>query len=63
MSEFFKKPVKKAESKVETRFYDELFKRLQDGESDEFKDPESVGNSEFFFLNSLFIKCLNKLIL
>ena len=48
MSEFFKKkPVKKVESKVETRFYDELFKRLQDGESDEFKDPESVGNADF----------------
>ncbi len=38
-----KKAEKKSESKIETRFYDELFKRLQDGESDEFSDPESVG--------------------
>ncbi len=44
MSSEVKKPTeKRGESKIETRFYDELFKRLQDKNSEEFKDPEAVG--------------------
>ena len=31
----------KKESKVDTKYYDELFKRIK--ESDEFKDPEALG--------------------
>ncbi len=39
---------KRSESKIETRFYDELFKRLQDKNSEEFNDPEAVGKNLFF---------------
>lgn len=67
MSTEIKKPTeKRAESvKIETRFYDELFMRLQDKNSEEFKDPEAV---ESLFENIIdqitesreeLIKCLN----
>ena len=36
------KTVKK-ENKVETRFYDELFIRLKDPDSDEFTQQDSIG--------------------
>ena len=33
----------KKESKVDTKYYDEIFKRIR--ESDEFKDPEALGKT------------------
>jgi len=43
------KKAEKKENKVETRFYDELFLRLKDSDSDEFKEQESLGKLSFFF--------------
>lgn len=46
MSKSSKKTDSKSESnKVDTRYYDELFKRLKDDESDEFNDKEASGKS------------------
>ncbi len=43
------KKAEKKEEKVETKFYDELFKRLADENSEEFKDPEAVGQLTLLF--------------
>ena len=40
---FDQKKAEKKENKIETRYYDELFLRLKDPDSDEFADPESLG--------------------
>ena len=46
MSKSSKKTDSKSDSnKVDTRYYDELFKRLKDDESDEFNDKEALGKS------------------
>jgi len=59
------KPEKKADSKIETRFYDELFKRLQDKDCEEFKDPEAVETLYENIIDQItespeeLVKCLN----
>lgn len=32
-------------NKVDTKYYDELFRSIKDKETEEFNDPESLGNS------------------
>lgn len=65
MSTDLKKPEKKKESKIETRFYDDLFLRLQDKNSEEFKDPEAVENLYNNIIDQIsedtseLVKCLN----
>ncbi len=59
------KPEKKSDSKIETRFYDELFKRLQDKDSEEFRDPEAVETLYENIIDQItesqeeLVKCLN----
>ncbi len=48
---FDQKKAEKKENKIETRYYDELFLRLKDPDSDEFADPESLGNLFFDSIN------------
>lgn len=33
----------KDSNKVDTRYYDELFKKIKDDENNEFNDPEALG--------------------
>ena len=48
---FDQKKAEKKENKIETRYYDELFLRLKDPDSDEFADPEFLGNYFFDSIN------------
>lgn len=38
-----KKPEVKKENKIDTHYYDELFMRLKNPDSDEFKEQENLG--------------------
>ena len=44
-----KKAERKAENKIETRFFDELFLRLKDPDSDEFIDTESLSRQTYVY--------------
>jgi hypothetical protein len=46
------------EKKVDTKYYDELFKKIKDQEAEEFNDPESIGNRNLHLSIKLKIKLL-----